>query len=88
MYKIFIKLQTSSRTFFGVKLRSKNIISSCGAAKWQTVNSFAQSLINVVRHSIVTMNEIKITAIGHPVPQGVRLELSNLIPAHLRNFEA
>ena len=68
MEEIAVQGQALGRAFFRVKLGGKNIISSCGAAKWQTINSFAQRVVNLVGNRIITVYKIKITTISDSIP--------------------
>lgn len=72
MKEVSIKRQTMVGAFFRMKLRGKNIIPSKGTGKADTVIRFARTVLGIIHNSMVTVDEIKITAIRDAGPYRVR----------------
>jgi hypothetical protein len=73
-----------------MKLGGKNIISSGRAAKWQTINCFAQRVVQDFRepHNNCGQNKNNFRQRTLMPRSDGHLRLPNLIPAHLRHFES
>ena len=94
MQKVTVQGQPLLSTFFRVELGSKNIIPRQRRCEAPTVVSFADSVARIRRLGVETVHKIEIGAVRNTLPKRVRpggglcAALKNLVPAHLRHFEA
>jgi len=87
MHKILQQLQTNCLAFFGVKLYGKNIIVRQSAGKCIRVLRSRRHYRGIIGLRIITMHKIKAAVLGNIFPERMLVQLMNLIPAHVRDFE-
>lgn len=87
MHEVFQQLQSNGLAFFGVKLYGKNIVLRQSAGKCVRVLRGRRHDRGIIRLRIITVHKIKAAVLGNIRPQWMLLQLMDLIPAHVRNFE-
>src|ERR671910_2276684 len=81
------QFQARRLALLGMELRAREVVATDDGGDRRAIVRHGQHRLRTARLELKGVHEIGVVALGNAVEQGVRLERTELVPSHVRDFQ-